>query len=325
MAAGNEEFIIASLEQLGSKIGETKRGWVHASCPLAAYRHSKGVDNNPSFGVVYNSGEAGKPEGHAHCFSCGYSGDVRDIASLLYAYGALTVADLSAVMELMEQVQEGKLPLSLTAHHADDPFPDATWLESFPLLSNEHGPALEYLAQRGIDREVWKHFGLRFDLQRYRVTVPLYDRAQRFRGLIGRTLIVNPDGPRYFYYPYPSMGGSAPRGFTWLNENGLDLSKPVLVVEGVFDAMKVWPVYPNVTAALSISFRTPGLGWHTSAHRWVSMFDVGEGGKRARERLNAMLRGQKAKVWHLPPPPGRDDPAEATHEEILAQLNMLSG
>ena len=319
----NETAIRTALEQCGSVIGETKRGWVHASCPLAPQRHEGGVDNNPSFGVVYNSAEAHKAEGHAHCFSCGYSGDVRDIAATLYAWQELTVDDLEVVMSVMENVKTGKLPLSLTAAQSDDPFPDEAWLQSYPSVSASHSDAIEYLEGRGVARETWKHFDVRFDPQRYRVAFPLIDRAQRNRGLIGRTLIQTPDGPRYFYYPYPKVGGNAPKGYTWFNEAALDLSKPVMVVEGIFDAMAVWPVYKNVTAALSIGFRTPGLGWHTGVKRWVSMFDVGEGGKRARVRLDELAQRTGATVWHLPPPPGRDDPGDSTPDEILSQLKLL--
>lgn len=323
MAIGNEEAITAALEQCGSVIGDTKRGWVHGSCPLAVFRHEGGVDKNPSFGVVYNSAEAHKPEGHAHCFSCGYSGDVRDIASLLYAWKHLTAEDLEAVMGLMEEVKTGSLPLSLSAHHADDPFPDVGWIESFPRVSSTYSAAIDYLQSRGVDRKTWKHFDVRFDTQRYRVAFPLTDRAQRCRGMIGRTLISKPEGPRYFYYPYPGIGGHAPKGFTWHNEHALDLAKPVLVVEGIFDLLKAWPIYKNTTAALSIGFRLPGMGWHTGVKRWISMFDVGEGGKRARVRLQELADKTGAKVWHLPPPPGRDDPGDATSEEIMAQLETL--
>lgn len=320
MALSNEEAITAALEQLGSVIGDTKRGWVHASCPLAKYRHEKGVDNNPSFGVVYNSAEAHKLEGHAHCFSCGYSGDIRDIAATLYSYGDITPKDLGLISELMEEVSTGKLPLSLSSHALDDPFPDLEWLGSFPRVAKQHVPAVEYLTERGITAEVSEHFDIRFDPMRYRVVFPLYDRAQRFRGTIGRTLIPNPEGPRYFYYPYK---GNAPRGFTWFNENALDLSKPVVVVEGIFDALKVWQTYRNVTAALSIAFRSPGLGWHTDVKRWVSMFDVGKGGQLAKGRLYD-LAVPGSRVWHLPPPPGRDDPGDSTPEEIKAQLETLN-
>lgn len=316
---GNEEAVKAILEQLGSVVGKTSRGYVHASCPLAGYRHEGGVDNNPSFGVVYDSAAAHKLEGHAHCFSCRYSGDIREIASLLYAYGQLSIDDLGVVMGLAEQITTGKLPLSLSAHTADDPFPDPEWLSSFPRIAAEHPAALEYLAARGIGERVIKHFDLRFDAMRYRICFPLHDRAQRFRGLIGRTLIPQPEGPRYFYYPFK---GNAPRGYTWHGEHALDLAKPVVVVEGVFDAMKVWQTYPNVVAALSIAFRNPGLGWHTGVARWVSMFDVGKGGQLARGRLTD-LATPGAQVWHLPPPPGRDDPGESTPEEIAAQLETL--
>lgn len=318
-AMGNEEAIIAALEQVGSTIGDVKRGWVHASCPLAKYRHEKGVDNNPSFGVVYNSVEARKPEGHAHCFSCGYSGDIRDIAASLYSYGDLTAADLGAVTQLMEQVSTGALPLSLTAHSVDDPFPDEEWLLSFPPVQNQHVQATTYLTERGIPPHVVKEFNVRFDPQRYRVSFPIYDRAHRFRGLIGRTLIPNPTGPRYFYYPYK---GNAPRGFTWYGEDRLDLSKPVVVVEGIFDYLKVWQSYKNVVAALSIAFRSPGMGWHTDVKRWITMFDMGKGGILAKGRLQDMA-APGARVWHLQPPPGRDDPGDATPEEIKLQLETL--
>lgn len=316
---GNEEAIIAALEHLGSKVGKTSRGYVHASCPLAKYRHEGGVDKNPSFGVVYNSGEAHKPEGQAHCFSCQYSGSLSEIASLLFAYKELTPDDLEAVMTLVAKIKTGHLPLSLSAHSVDDPFPDEDWLNSFPTITRHHTPALEYLNKRGISLSLAQDFDVRFDGARYRVCFPLRDRAQRFRGLIGRTLIPNPEGPRYFYYPYKS---NAPRGFTWFNENNLDLSKPVVVVEGVFDALKVWQTYKNVTAALSISFRTPGLAWHMGVNRWVSMFDVGKGGQLARGRLQDMAPSG-ARVWHLPPPPGRDDPGDSTPEEIKTQLETL--
>jgi len=320
MPDSNEEAITAVLEQIGAAVGNTKRGWVHASCPLAAYRHEGGVDKNPSFGVVYNSAEAHKMEGHAHCFSCGYSGDIREIASLLYAYGDLTPADLGTVSELMEKVKTGNLPLSLTAHTLDDPFPDDNWLLSFPRVDSTHVAAVEYLTNRGVTSRMVKHFDIRFDPQRYRVCFPLHDRAQRFRGLIGRTLIPNPEGPRYFYYPYK---GNAPRGFTWFNEHALDLSKPVLVVEGIFDALVAWQTYKNTTAALSIAFRLPGLGWHTDVKRWVSMFDVGKGGQLAKGRLGEIAASTGSQVWHLPPPPGRDDPGDSTPEEIKAQLETL--
>lgn len=323
MATGesNEAIIVAVLETLGSKVGKLKRGYVEAACPLAHWRHEKGIDNNPSFGVVYDPTAAKKSAGYSHCFSCGYSGDIREVASLMHAWGAIPRADLGSIMKMMEQVTEGNLPLSLSAHHDDDPFPPVEWLESFPRVSKATPDAVAYLDARGVSGEVVQHFALRFDPQRFRIAVPLHDRAQRFRGLIGRTLIKDPTGPRYFCYPFKTQ---APRGFTWFNEHALDLSKPVVVVEGVFDAFKVWPVYRNVTAALSISFRTPGLGWHHQVSRWITMFDTGKGGALARVRLQDRIMAPGSRVWHLEPPPGRKDPGESTPDEIKAALDALS-
>jgi len=316
---GNEEAVTSALETLGSDIKGVGRGYVHASCPLAKWRHEGGVDNNPSFGVVYSSAEAKKEEGHAHCFSCGYSGDIREIATLMHVWSALPIEKLSEIMETMEKVKTGNLPLSLSTHVADDPFPDQDWIESFPLAS-EHQASVDYLHERGISDAARDFFKLRFDPQRYRVVCTLTDRQQRSRGLIGRTLIKNPMGPRYYYYPFKKQ---APRGFTWFNEHTLDLSKPVLVVEGYFDALKIWPVYSNVTAALSVSFRSPE--WTRTVGRWVSMFDIGKGGNLGRTRLQEKVAQKGSHVYHLMPPDGRDDPADSTEEELRSRIMELNG
>lgn len=315
--SSNDLIIRGILEKLGCTMGNLTRGYVHATCPLAQWRHESGVDRHPSFGVVYSSAEAKKEEGHAHCFSCGYSGDIGEIASLMHVWGALSKSELGDIMNEVMQIKTGNLPLSLTQSQQDDPFPDPAWLASFPVLAREHKDAVVYMNGRGILGEATKHFDVRFDPKRWRVSVPLYDRAQRFRGMIGRTLIVDPQGPRYFYYPYK---GNAPRGFTWANEHRLDLSKPVVVVEGIFDAMKVWPAYQNVVAALSVSFRRPAMGWHRDVSRWVTMFDQGKGGMLARARLQTHVAKTGDRIWHLDPPPGRNDPGDATAEEISQKL-----
>ena len=149
----NETAITDALECMGSTVKGVSRGYVHASCPLAKHKHSGGVDNNPSFGVVYNSADAKKEEGHAHCFSCGYSGDIREIAGLLHVWGDLSVEDFANVMGLMEQVKTGALPLSLSQQSQDDPIIDPEWWNSFTPVSNATPAAVDYLIGRGILRE----------------------------------------------------------------------------------------------------------------------------------------------------------------------------
>jgi hypothetical protein len=79
-----------------------------------------------------------------------------------------------------------------------------------------------------------------------------------------------------------------------------------------------------VVAALSVSFRTPGLGWHNSVDRWVTMFDRGEGGNLARGRLQKMAK-HGSRVWHLDPPDGRDDPGDSSQPELAARLSEVVG
>jgi len=49
--------------------------WINASCPFAPWRHKKGTDKTPSFGISVSPGSTSR----FSCFSCGMSGDLKSL------------------------------------------------------------------------------------------------------------------------------------------------------------------------------------------------------------------------------------------------------
>jgi DNA primase len=70
----NAKDICELLNKLGcQKIKVDNSGkWVRSSCPFSRYRHSKGIDSHPSFGISIH------PDGESkyHCFTCNEDGNL---------------------------------------------------------------------------------------------------------------------------------------------------------------------------------------------------------------------------------------------------------
>lgn len=118
--------------------------------------------------------------------------------------------------------------------------------EGFELLSEEleqtsHGGFLagQYLRSRNVFPHMWKALGIGACLSGAyygRVVVPIMDSAGKWLGWVGRVWAKKAETP--YYYP-PGMK----RGNLLYNRTALDLliQDPILVVEGVFDAIHLWP------------------------------------------------------------------------------------
>lgn len=120
------------------------------------------------------------------------------------------------------------------------PFPDG-----FRTLSDAQGlswtPAVRYLRSRGISRDVATEVGIGATVgdcwppkYAWRIIVPVIVDG-RDRGWVGRSYSGDPD--RYRYPP------GMPRGDVMFGEDAVfrDTAEPLLVCEGVFDALAYWP------------------------------------------------------------------------------------
>jgi hypothetical protein len=154
-----------------------------------------------------------------HCFRCGSSGRVRgsdaDEAWLAEPVARPAVEDTEAGMP-----PEGYTPLL----EAASPLFDA---------------AKEYLHGRGLHEDVWQLAKIGACVYgRYagRIIVPIFSTSGEWLGFSGRAWVKKAEVP----YIYPN---GMRRGEILYNHQALldRWSSPIVVVEGVFDALALWP------------------------------------------------------------------------------------
>jgi hypothetical protein len=79
MKAGDIEKL---LSLCGCSMTQPRWDWINAPCPFASWRHGKGTDRKPSFGIKVDN----KGESRVRCLSCGLIGNLRQFVWRLARY-----------------------------------------------------------------------------------------------------------------------------------------------------------------------------------------------------------------------------------------------
>lgn len=291
--------------------------WVIAHCPFARVTHVKGSDSNPSFGIKVND----KGRSGYNCFSCGQRGWLMDLIPRLSklipkdqrSKGTNYKQAYAMVLghEIEEQIggQEDYEVDSVYYKKKDDfPF-DETWLHSFAHI-HLFSEALNYVFGRGLQEWQVEDYGLRYDTSLKRVCFPVWNMKKQLVGLHGRLIDKTIDAPPYWMYPYKNQTNP----LAWYGEHWLDFTKPVLLVESVFDLARVHRLYDNVACSLTAGIGPDKVKRIAKGDRYVTLYDTGTGGDAARAALTKYMRGVSLK--HLKLPKGRKDPGETPLNEL---------
>ena len=311
--------IDAFLTAIGTKAAGASDKFVQAPCPLSPWRHSKGSDKHPSFGVSLEPGQQ-----FAHCFSCGYSGSLTELAYTIHDLEKREPTGrklkIATAFEVLAD-QDAEDPLLSESESTIDEFlttPPKSSVIVFPeSLLEGMEPAYTdtevhpYLATRAINCNTARRMDLRWDAKRERIVFPLRDFHGRLCGARGRTVLPYTE-PRYYVYKHQNHSNS----LVWFGEHWLDFDKLVVVVESVFDAAAVYPIWPNVVCPLSATFPLAMLDRLDGVTRVVSLFDNDTAGTEARNRLGLL---KSASVTHLSCEPYKD-PGEMPAESIAGLL-----
>lgn len=301
------------LKALGSDPGETyeHEQWVVASCPLAPWTHDSGTDANPSFAINC------KPNGESyfHCFTC-RSGDLLRLLELLKNYGAKKPKyNIRVAMAVLAEEEEDNVSLDIKDFDAPPldiiktvPW-DEDWLDTFWKAVNVP-VAMGYLNGRDVDEERALDLDIRWDGSREAVCFPVRDFEGQLVGLRGRRI----DGG---YYDYGGPKNHRNK-LVWYGEERITFSRPVLLVESVFDFASAIRVYGNILAPLTVGISEPKIKRIGAALDVVTLFDNGKGGDKARDLIDKYLPSS-IRV-HCNPPEHRDDPGEMTVKELCKVL-----
>jgi hypothetical protein len=216
-------------------------GGLEFSCLFAKHTHGQGVDKNPS-GFIKTSNVG------YYCRSCG-----MQFPSLKRALFELYLLNEDAGLDntRLKSVLNGDIDLDLPSHQyiskqtAPEPFIALTdkFVNSFtPIASPDAMKAREYLVKRSIPARVVKAFNIKFDASTNRVVVFYRNKEGLVAGAIGRS--IDNSEPRYWVYSENNHFNSS----IWFNEYAINGDKPLVVVEGIFDCLKVAQCYKNVVA-----------------------------------------------------------------------------
>lgn len=235
------EHLMPLLAQINFDIDrETSKGWIIGHCPFAPYHpaHKSGRDNSASFCVKAND------EGRSgfNCFTCKMSGNVMEMFGYLGHYTKQVAKYQKLTMEanLKEYFMGSDRPFDEAPKDIIKPKP-----LSEKMFHNMFPPAWQsltartYLKRRGIGEQTCEMLGILYDPKEKRIVFPVRDRENRLYGFTGRTILKDEEWKKLIGYGKVKDygfddGAEGKKQFFLLGAHLVDLSKPILLVEGLF-------------------------------------------------------------------------------------------
>lgn len=312
----NEAQIIEWLGALGVYAPESGAAWVQAPCPLAPWTHAKGIDKHPSFGVRVQPGLS-----LCKCFACDWTGDqAKLLFELKYRVKGFTHdIDFKKANDMIVDALQN-IP-TLVSTMLGQPAPEKKLVEFPQSLIEAMEPAYDwttqivhpYLEMRGVPYGVAESLNILWHDDWGRIVFPVRDNSTKLVGLHGRS-VFNQD-PKYLIYTYKGQSNLQ----IWYGEQWVDMDRPVVVAESVFDLARIYQVYRNVVSPLTASLSKTKVHRIAQAREIVTLFDADAAGEKARYRMQEWL--PKSALIHLTPSPWKDpgDMPVPVVEELLGR------
>lgn len=311
-----EQFI----DQYGQKPRHKKDGWL-ICCPYPDHQ-----DKTPSFSV--------SSEGLFYCWGCHKKGNfvrlLHDIAGQSWtkanesAEGLTRVVDLNSIPLLfprysdrhnpeIERLSEGLLGLY-----------EVDWEEAWKLADgyrmdeDVNLPTWTYLFRRGYKAWTLNHFGVGFDDDLQRATIPVYDINQRLAGFIGRTCVGAPKK----YHVYDPLKPST-HVYNLGRVNTLHLPY-ILILEGAMDVWFLWQnTGRNAVAVQTSRVSEDQVNLLLKTHSYfVLLFDGDKAGKDGVLQVAKALHEKGAMVdIAMDYPTDKTDMKELTKVDVADMLS----
>ncbi len=297
---------------VGTRVESSSGQWAVCKCPLAPFLHDSGKDSHPSCAISY--GES--IESAFNCYTCEAGSLFKLIQILQDEKAKLPKYDIKAAVRLWANEELGELTMVFSEEQSgEDPQADVTWPESFLdnfMLAWRVPIAMEYLKSRRVSIKLAQRLEIRWDLRRGTVCFPVRNWSGQLVGMRGRYL--KDTHARYHDYDYHGFSNKLP----WYGEHTVNVDKPVVMPESVFDYASIYRVYKNMLAPLNVSLGPDKCRRVRHVYEIVSLFDNGTGGDRGREKITKRLPGSI--ITHLQPPKNVDDPGDMTKKQLRKLL-----
>ena len=225
--------------------------------------HKDGKERRPSMSILLED-RGSMTAGTCHCFACG---TVVTLEELFRKVGAT----FDKTLEINRQPSPRDITLSTT---------QVIYKPSVPFRFSE------YLSSRGIGEKVQELF--RVYEKDKTVYMPVFDRDGRYLFFISRST----EG-KYYYVEEGAVK-------TLYGIEEIDMSKPIVVVEGQIDAMTFWELGMQAVATLGADNISALSAIKGATSIIILAFDNDMAGLRARERAADMLGRFRCKYIDFP-------------------------
>lgn len=322
--------VLADLDAKNVKFREHSNRF-QLSCLLAPWAHEGGDDSTPSAFISTRSEIS-----FVHCFGCLFSGSFMQYVAAYNRYRGGAFNELVSVVQHLErQGSDSTVRIDAALQKWEQKFAQSheiaqkieVWDEKeLSVFQRIHKRS--FLEYRGISFEIAKDFGILWDDKAKRVVVPVRRYDGGLVGVVGRCWCEkcqqsaktgqHEDCGNAKYYNYWTF----PKSRFLFNEYFLDPKKPVYVVEGIFDCLKMVSLgYPNTVALLGTGLsddqarKLKGL-----AQPVYLMLDGDAGGIKGTGEAIRMLKGKVIALYTCAVPEGKD-PGDMTKEEISSAIS----
>lgn len=290
----DKQSIIGIVRELlkvrSSAVVVRSNGWVNIPCPLAKWRHQKGTDNSPSFGIKINDTDVSI----CHCYTCKYR---RPISGLLEDYSGYTGIDLEAEIEL---AKDGEFLNGTLRDWEEDPYEDVDERYN-PEDAIDEGEwdiydsavGHPYLVEREIDDETAEELHLMVDPEdsegEERILFPVWCLDGNVYGMTGRA--TDPDA-RLRVRDYQGLK----KRLFLLGLGRVTIKwERVILVEGLFDVARLVQYGQPVLGVMGSTLTDAQADWLIELGLPVyTMFDRDDAGQAATQVTITKLHG------HLP-------------------------
>ena len=261
---------------------------IQVTCPF----HNNGQERRPSFGITCVDKEV--PAGTAHCFTCGWSGTLQEMISLVLGQDDNGVAGTRWLIKTFALVEVDERPDIKLDFGNKSPRKAPNFIPEEELDTYRYYHP--YLAGRGLTEELCDKFDVGYDIKTDTITMPVRDEN-------GNCLFVARRGVKSKFFNYPKDIEKPVYGLYEIDAYHL---KEILICESIFNAMTAYKYGRPAVALLGTGDEQQYKKLLSlPCRKFVLALDPDEAGERGSQRLIKFL-GRKKIITRLRFPDGKD-------------------
>nr|DAZ84830.1 MAG TPA: DNA directed DNA polymerase [Caudoviricetes sp.] len=265
---------------------------IQTNCPF----HKNGQERKPSFGI-------NKSTGSAHCFTCGWSGDLTTLISELFGKMDGGTFGRNWLLKRYNSVEVETRPNVLEGFYGRDNFNNRNIhnilgskqpIQSFDESEKQYRRITEeeldryrythpYMYKRGLTDEIIERFDIGYDRERKEITFPVADLSGTVRFIAGRSV-----KSKFFRLP-KRFDKPVYLGYEFVSGR----YKVAYITESFLNCLTCWKYDQPAMAMIGTGNRRQyDILNNLTVREYILAFDPDEAGRKAAERFRKNVHGK---------------------------------